>query len=150
MTTASAAREIPQHIVLTDVSWSYYEQTLAELGNQGVRVAYLDGAMELMSPLPKHEGIKKAIADLIAILTLEARDRKEVVCATTFRNEAKAVGSEPDECFYFGEIESVRQMERFDPHTHQARSLDRGGPLQSVRRSRADLCPAWGAGSLAR
>jgi len=54
-----------QHIVLRGVSWSYYEQTLDEIGKQPVHVAYLDGAMELMSPLPEHERPKKAIANLI-------------------------------------------------------------------------------------
>lgn len=123
MTVALPAGEFPQHIVLTGVSWSCYEQTLEELGSQGVRVAYLDGVMELMSPPPKHEGIKKVIADLIAVLTLERGIARKSFGATTFRNEAKAAGSEPDECFYFGEIESIEQMERFDPQVHRAPDL---------------------------
>lgn len=123
MTTVFSESHAPQHIVLRDVSWSFYEQTLEELGAQGVRVAYLDGVMELMSPLPKHEGLKKAIADLITILTLERAIARKSFGATTFRNEAKAAGSEPDECFYFGETESVKNMERFDPHIHRAPDL---------------------------
>lgn len=123
MAAALGVSEVPQHIVLTGVSWSYYEQTLEELANQNVRVAYLDGVMELMSPLPKHEGIKKAIADLIAVLTLERGLARKSFGATTFRNKAKSAGSEPDECFYFGEIESVKQMERYDPRVHRAPDL---------------------------
>ena len=123
MTSVLPAHDVPQHIVLTGVSWSYYERTLEELANQNVRVSFLDGVMEIMSPLPKHEGIKKAIADLIALLTFERGVPRKSYGATTFRNEAKAAGSEPDECFYFGEIGSVKAMEQFDPRLHRAPDL---------------------------
>lgn len=123
MTSVLPGSDAPQHIVLTGVSWAYYERTLEELANQNVRVAYLDGVMELMSPLPKHEGIKKAIADLITVLTLERGIPRKSYGSTTFRDSRKAAGSEPDECFYFGQIETVRAMERFDPRLHRPPDL---------------------------
>lgn len=123
MTALLPASDAPQHIVLRGVSWSYYERTLEELANQNIRVAYLDGVMELMSPLPKHEGIKKAIADLITVLTLERGIPRKSFGSATFRDQTKAAGSEPDECFYFGQIESVRSMERFDPGLHRPPDL---------------------------
>jgi Uma2 family endonuclease len=123
MTTALDTPDVPQHIVLTGVSWSYYEQTLAEIGNQPIRVAFLDGVMELMSPLPEHEGRKRALADLIAILATECQIARKSFGSTTFRREEKAAGSEPDECFYFHDIDSVKGMERFDPLVHRAPDL---------------------------
>ena len=104
----------PQHIVLAGVSWSYYERTLEEIGDQPIRVAFLDGVMELMSPLPKHDGSKTAIGDWIAALTEERRIPRKSFGSTTFRREEKAAGSEPDESFYFYDIDSVKGMEKFD------------------------------------
>lgn len=123
MASVLPASDAPQRIILSGVSWSYYERTLEELADQGVRVTFLDGMMELISPLPKHERIKKAIADLIALLTLERGIPRKSYGATTFRIEAKSAGSEPDECFYLGEIGSVKQMEQFDPRLHRAPDL---------------------------
>jgi Uma2 family endonuclease len=117
------SRPAEPHFVLTGVSWSYYERTLEELAEQNVRVAYLDGAMELMSPLPEHEGIKKAIADLVAALAMGRQIRRKSFGSTTFRREEKAAGSEPDECYYFGEIDSVSGMKRFDPRVHRPPDL---------------------------
>ncbi|HZL38259.1 MAG TPA: Uma2 family endonuclease [Tepidisphaeraceae bacterium] len=112
-----------RHIVLRGVSWSYYEQTLAEIADQPIKVAFLDGVMEFMSPIPKHEGAKKALGNLIANLAVECRIPLKCLGSTTFRQESKAAGSEPDECFYFNEINSVRRMERFDPLVHRAPDL---------------------------
>jgi Uma2 family endonuclease len=123
MTAAIGTRDLPQHIVLTGVSWEYYERTLAEIGNQTIRIAFLDGVMELMSPLPEHEGLKKAIGDLIATLAMERRIPRKSFGSTTFRRKEKAAGSEPDECFYFHEIDAVKGMKRFDPQLHRPPDL---------------------------
>jgi Uma2 family endonuclease len=123
MTTLIDSLDVPQHIVLHGVSWSYYEQTLNEIGNQPIRVAFLDGVMELMSPLPEHEGPKKAIAGLMVMLAVECRIPLKSFGSTTYRREEKAAGSEPDECFYFNEIDSIKGMRRFDPLVHRPPDL---------------------------
>ncbi|HZK79632.1 MAG TPA: Uma2 family endonuclease [Humisphaera sp.] len=123
MTLALQIPDSPQHIVLTGVSWSFYERTLEEVGNQSIRVAFLDGVMELMSPVPKHEGAKKAIGDLIATLAVERRIPRKSFGSATFRRQEKAAGSEPDECFYFREIDTVKGMARFDPLVHRPPDL---------------------------
>ena len=123
MTTRLDLSGAPQHIVLSGVSWSYYEHTLQEVARQPVRVAYLDGMMEIMSILPEHEAAKKAIAELIAILATENRIPRKSFGSMTFRREEKQTGSEPDESFYFHEIESIKRMKRFDPLVHRAPDL---------------------------
>ena len=57
-----------QHTVRHGVSWSDYERTLNEIGNQPIHVAFLDGVMELVPPLPEHERPKKAIGNLIVVM----------------------------------------------------------------------------------
>ena len=55
-----------QVVVLYDIPWATYEALLAARGDRaGVRMAYLQGALELMSPSQDHEGIKKLIARLL-------------------------------------------------------------------------------------
>jgi len=123
MLTAFDTSDAPRHVVLTGVSWASYEQTLDEIGNQSIRVSFLDGVMEIMSPLPEHDTIKTAIGDLIASLATECRMTRKSFGSTTFRREDKAAGAEPDESFYFGDIEKVRGMKRFDPLTHRPPDL---------------------------
>src|SRR5579872_428393 len=105
MPTTLAQANIPEHIVLNGVSWAYYEQTLKEIGDRPIRVAYLDGMMELMSPLPEHGRGAFAIGDLVSHLTLECDISRISFGVTTFRRKAKAVGAEPDACFYFNEVD---------------------------------------------
>jgi len=123
MVAKVVASQVEPHFVLTGVSWSYYERTLEELADQHVRVAYLDGVMEFMSPLPEHEGVKKAIANMIAVLAMARQIKLKSFGSTTFRREEKAAGSEPDECYYFGEIDSISGMKRFDPLVHRPPDL---------------------------
>jgi Uma2 family endonuclease len=123
MATLVDIEDAPEHLVMYNVSWEYYEQTLKEIGQQHIRVAYLDGVMEFMSPLPSHENAKKAIGDLIAFLTYECGTKRKSLGSTTFRSKKKAAGSEPDECFFFNEIESLKGMSEFDPAVHRAPDL---------------------------
>ena len=40
----------PQHLLLYDVTWEYYEHLLEQIGEGHTRVSYLDGMMEIISP----------------------------------------------------------------------------------------------------
>ena len=51
-----------QHLRLHDVSWAKFETILDELGNhRSSHIAYSNGILEIIVPLPKHEGDKLAI-----------------------------------------------------------------------------------------
>src|SRR5437762_13848606 len=71
MTTTSAAPPIApraedQRVALHDVGWSDFELIMQIRGDRaGVRVTYLNGELELMTPSVDHEGIKKTIARLV-------------------------------------------------------------------------------------
>jgi Uma2 family endonuclease len=113
----------PQHLTLHGVSWSYYEHTLEQIGDRPIRVAYLDGSIEIMSPLPKHEQIKRAIGRLIEELSVGLGIPTASLGSATFRAEDLSAGAEPDECYYFREIASVKPMERFNPLVHRPPDL---------------------------
>jgi len=118
MTTTLDNLDVPQHLAMTGVSWSYYEHTLEQIGDRPIRVTFLDGKIEIMSPLPEHETLKKALARLVENLTLEIGWSHKSFGSTTFRREEKSAGTEPDECYYFHNIDAVTGMKRFDPIVH--------------------------------
>jgi len=90
-----------QRLLVEDVSWPEFEAIVEELGNhRGTRVAYSQGTLEIVSPLPEHEKAKVVISDLVKILLDELDMPWESLGSTTFRREDMAAGIEPDDCFY--------------------------------------------------
>src|SRR5690348_13259214 len=100
-----------QHLVLSDVDWAFYEHVLEEIGDRPVRVTYFAGTIEIMAPLSKHEVVKKAIARLVETMMLDLKMSGVPFGSTTFREEAKGAGLEPDECYYLKNPIAVRGME---------------------------------------
>ncbi|MBR8840239.1 MAG: Uma2 family endonuclease [Stigonema ocellatum SAG 48.90 = DSM 106950] len=97
-----------QRILLEDINWQEFEAILNELGeHRGSRVAYSQGTLEIMVPLPEHERTKVIIGDLVKILLDELDIYWESLGSTTFKREDMTAGIEPDDCFY---IENYRQM----------------------------------------
>jgi Uma2 family endonuclease len=108
--------EIPpgQRLLVRDVTWEEFETIVEELGeHRGARLAYAHGVLEIMAPLPEHEGDKEIISDLIKAL-LEELD-KEFWClgSTTFK-QPTTHGLEPDQCFYIQHEAAVGGKKRLD------------------------------------
>ena len=97
-----------QRIILTDVSWSKFEDILQELGEKRTsRVAYSQNQLEIRMPLPEHEFDKELIGDMVKILLEELEVDRECYGSTTFKRKDMAAGIEPDNCFY---IQNYRLM----------------------------------------
>ncbi|WP_394820473.1 Uma2 family endonuclease [Pendulispora albinea] len=94
-------------VVLHGVPWWMYVALRDSLDSSGsgVRMTYLDGELELMSPSNLHEEAKTIIARLIEIWAVEKMIDLRGFGSTTFRKEAKRGGLEPDECYKLGPIE---------------------------------------------
>jgi Uma2 family endonuclease len=96
-------------ILRHNISWQEFEEILAKLGDtRSSRVAYDRGDLEIMTPLPEHEGYKEIIGDLIKDLADELELDYESFGSTTWKKEATLAGSEPDNCFYFENERAVR------------------------------------------
>jgi Uma2 family endonuclease len=92
-----------QRLIMYGVSWSAYETQLALRGDVSVpRIAYLDGAMELMSPSRDHERLKSYIGRLIETFALERGLDLSPYGGWTLGRAPKAAGLEPDECYIIG------------------------------------------------
>lgn len=104
-----------QRIVLRDVPWRQFEDILAELGDRrGSRVAYFQGTLEIVAPLPKHEQTKVVISYLLTTLLDELDMDWEPLGSTTFKRQDMQAGIEPDDCFYIQNHARMIGKERID------------------------------------
>lgn len=96
-----------QRLVTYGVPWSHYEAQLALRGDAPVpRMAYLEGALELMTPSKDHERVKSYIGRLVEAYALERGIDLSPYGAWTLKNAPKQSGSEPDECYIVGSDQS--------------------------------------------
>jgi len=94
------ARAEDQRVTLSDVSWADFELILQIRGDRGgVRLTYLNGVLELMSPSVDHEGIKTTIGRLLEAYAEEAGIAFNGFGSWTLKNAARARALEPDECY---------------------------------------------------
>jgi Uma2 family endonuclease len=91
-----------QRFVVHGVTWKTYSLLREALEIPGLRMTYYKGALELMSPSPEHERIKKMIARLVEMYAAEVDAPLYGYGSTTFRRELKERGLEPDECYCVG------------------------------------------------
>lgn len=96
--------ETADHRIVTyGVPWSHFEAQLALRGDAPVpRMAYLDGALELMSPSKDHERIKSYVGRLLEAYALETDIDLSPYGAWTLKHAPAAAGLEPDECYIVG------------------------------------------------
>lgn len=96
--------EASQQYTVTDISWDTYEALLTDLSDNfpGLRVHYLEGVLEITMPSRQHEVFKENIGRLLGVYFEETRTRFYSLGSTTFRNEAKRRGAEPDLSFCIG------------------------------------------------
>ncbi|MCX7597121.1 MAG: Uma2 family endonuclease [Fischerella sp.] len=104
-----------QRVLLKDVSWQEFETILEDLGeHRAARIAYDQGILEIMTPLPEHEYDKEIIGDLVKALLEELEIEFISLGSTTFKNQAMAQGIEPDQCFYIKNEARIRGKKRLD------------------------------------
>jgi Uma2 family endonuclease len=86
--------------LIHNVSWEKYEALLEIFGDDGPRMNYCRGELELMSPLIRHERPKKLIAFIIEAVTEELDIPRKALGSTTYRRQMAEKGLEADECYY--------------------------------------------------
>ena len=109
MATALNAPVVEQderRFVLHGVPWSAYVALRDALDDRsGLKMTYLKGTLELMSPSTLHEDAKKIIARLLETWAMERDVDLRGFGGATFRREAKERGLEPDECYKLGKLD---------------------------------------------
>ncbi|PSF38069.1 hypothetical protein C7H19_06245 [Aphanothece hegewaldii CCALA 016] len=102
-------------VLLHNISWEQFENILENLGQtRSSRVAYYEGTLEIMTPLPEHEYYKQSIGITVEDIA-EVLDRDyECYGSTTWKKKIKEAGLEPDNCFYFQNAARIRGKLKFD------------------------------------
>ncbi len=89
--------------VTTGVDWDSYEKLIQALAdNSTYRISYLDGTLIILSPSRAHEAIKKRIAILLETYFIQQQISFYPLGSTTFRQQSKRGGKEPDESYCLG------------------------------------------------
>ncbi|MBW4507446.1 MAG: Uma2 family endonuclease [Scytonematopsis contorta HA4267-MV1] len=105
-------------VTIYDVTWEEFESILQELGNKrAARVAYNQGTLEIMVPLPEHEIPRDLISDIVKTLLRAKKIKYQPFGSTTFKREGLS-GVEPDACFYIKNCQMMigrRRLQADDP-----------------------------------
>jgi len=99
--------EEEQRILLSNVTWEAYEAHRDSIESAAVRMTYLEGWLEIMSPSRGHEVTKTQIARLLELFCLERDIPLFGYGSTTFRKKNKKRGLETDECYARGEDKPI-------------------------------------------
>jgi Uma2 family endonuclease len=101
------SRDEEPRVLLSNVPWATYVMLRDTVDSPGVRMTYLKGWLEIMSPSRTHEVGKTQVARLLELYCLEANIPLYGYGSTTFRKEEEERGLEPDECYCRGEDRAV-------------------------------------------
>lgn len=116
MPTVDCSQE--QRVVMRNVSWETYERLLEDhISCSAPRFTYDRGVLEVISPSPEHEWYNRLISDLAKLLAREMRIDLLELGSTTFKNDPRRQGFEPDTCFYISHIRQMRGKKRMDTAT---------------------------------
>jgi Uma2 family endonuclease len=88
--------------MLLHTTWKEYVLLRDLLDGPGLRMTYLGGVLELMSPSREHELWKKNIARFVELFAHVRGVELYGYGSTTFKKEAAERGAEPDECYLVG------------------------------------------------
>lgn len=100
-------------IHLSGISWQTYETLLKELNDRHLRLTYNRGTLEIMAPSAEHERFKKVTGRFVETIAEELDIQIEPLGSTTFKHPELS-GAEPDECFYFRNLDRVWGKKRLD------------------------------------
>jgi Uma2 family endonuclease len=111
-----------QRLVTYGVPWAHYEAHLALCGDASVpRMAYLERALELMSPSKERERVKSLIGRLVEAYAFARGIDFSPYGAGTLKHATKKAGAEPDECYIIGADQSKERPDLLSPRVDYRR-----------------------------
>ena len=109
--TSSGDGDPDGRVIWRGLGWSQYEAMLAIRADQaGVRLAYLEGALEIVSPSRTHERIKTLLSRLIEAYAEERDVYLNGYGSLTMKSAAVERGAEPDECYVVGADKDIPDL----------------------------------------
>lgn len=110
---ANQDRPLAEHrVILHNVSWHTFENLLTDLGDRRTTLFhYLNGTLEIMSPLSLHEGSNRFIDDLIRAFSDELEIDLRKLGSLLMKIPELKLGAEPDSCYYIQNEPIIRDKE---------------------------------------
>jgi Uma2 family endonuclease len=92
-------------VVLRGATWADYQRMLEMRGDIAVpRIAYVQGALQVMTPSRPHESLKSTIGCLVEVWCLDNDIDFSPFGSWTLEKKEADCGVEPDECYVFGKV----------------------------------------------
>lgn len=120
-TATESAREPlpePERIILHGVPWNAYLAINSERANWHLRMTYLDGTLEIMSPQYRHDKsayrIDKLIDAVTEVFDLTMANARTTTLRRKGRGKKKGAAKEPDTSFYLANEPLIRDQEQID------------------------------------
>jgi Uma2 family endonuclease len=99
------------YVLLSNVSWEQLENLDADLEGTGARLTYLDGILEIMSPLSdEHEDAKTTVAMLLEAYMRIKKIRFYGRGSATLGKRENRTRREPDESYNLGTKKSIPDL----------------------------------------
>ncbi len=102
-------QRVDRLVVVRGMRWSDWVRHQEARGDSSApRLAYLDGALQIMSPSRHHERLKSMIGRLLEAWAFEKGIEVLPLGSWTIEDRAEEAGAEPDECYQIGTEEKDR------------------------------------------
>jgi Uma2 family endonuclease len=98
----ATSADADSRILLRDVAWATYAALRDAPDHDHLRMTYLDGELEIMSPGRQHGVSAAVIGRLLEVFCFERRIPLYLLGTTTFREETEKRGLEADEAYARG------------------------------------------------
>jgi Uma2 family endonuclease len=99
------------YVLLYEVSWEELEQLDIILEKTGARLTYLDGILEIMSPLSDdHEDAKCTLSSLVEVYMREKKIRFYMRGSATLGKKHNNTRREPDESYNLGTKKAIPDL----------------------------------------
>ncbi len=111
---SQAVLSFDESAVMHGVSWDAYVCSRAASENDGLRLTYSDGMMEIMSPSHGHERVSHLLGRFVDEWTIACGID---VCngrSTTFQRADLGRGLEPDNCYWIESESRIRTRDQID------------------------------------
>lgn len=117
---AVAATVAARHVYY-GVSWDVYLKLLDDLGDDrpgGIRLTYIDGVLEVVSPKRLHEQLTRLVDMIVTFVAFESGVNLDNSGSMTMRLDSQEKGGEPDSCYYLANEPIVRGLAEIDLQVH--------------------------------
>lgn len=99
-------------VLLHGVSWETFECLLADVGDRRKTLFhYINGTLEIMSPLSLHEGSSRFFDRLLTIFVDELDIDMRCLGSLLMKIPELKIGGEPDSCYYIKNELTIRAQE---------------------------------------